>query len=39
MFGLQGNTACVLIDPEGKLASNQLRGTSIRNAVTSALFE
>ncbi len=37
MFGLQGNTACVLIDPEGKLASNQLRGSSIRNAVNSAL--
>jgi hypothetical protein len=37
MFGLQGNTACVLIDPEGKLASNQLRGTAIRNLVTNAM--
>jgi hypothetical protein len=37
MFGLQGNTACVLIDAEGRLASNQLRGTAIRNAVSNAL--
>lgn len=35
MFGLQGNAACILIDAEGRLASNQLRGSSIRNAVMS----
>jgi len=35
MFGLQGNTACILVDAEGRLASNQLRGSSIRNAVVN----
>jgi hypothetical protein len=35
MFGLQGNAACILIDSEGRLASNQLRGSSIRNAVAN----
>jgi len=38
MFGLRGNTACVLIDPEGKLASGQLRSSSIRNTVSNAIM-
>jgi hypothetical protein len=33
MFGINGNSACVLVDAEGKLASAQLRGTAIRNTV------
>jgi hypothetical protein len=37
MFGLQGNSAAILIDPQGKLASAQLRSTSIRSAVQNAL--
>lgn len=37
MFGLQGSSAAVLIDPQGKLASAQLRSTSIRSAVQKAL--
>lgn len=38
MFGLNGNgSACVLIDPEGKVASGQLRGTAIRTALSEAL--
>ena len=34
MFGINGNSACVLVDAEGKVASGQLRGTAIRNTVT-----
>ena len=38
MFGLNGNgSACVLIDPEGKVASGQLRGTALRTALSEAL--
>jgi hypothetical protein len=37
MFGLQGNTAAILIDPQGRLVSGQLRGTSIRSFVQNAL--
>src|SRR5436190_4562001 len=37
MFGLQGNSAAILIDPQGRLASAQLRSTSIRSAVQNAL--
>ena len=37
MFGLNGNTAGVLIDAEGKLASGHLRGTALRNALANAL--
>ena len=37
MFGINGNSACVLIDPEGKLLTGQLRGTAIRNAVENAM--
>ena len=37
MFGFNGNTGCVLIDAEGKLASGPLRGTAIRNTVLSAM--
>ncbi|MEY2407596.1 MAG: hypothetical protein QOF48_266, partial [Verrucomicrobiota bacterium] len=37
MFGLNGNTACVLVDAEGKLASGQLRGSNIKNAVANLL--
>jgi protocatechuate 3,4-dioxygenase beta subunit len=35
MFGLQGSGACFLIDAEGKLASNPMRGNSLRNALLS----
>ena len=35
LFGINGNTACVLIDAEGKLASGQLRSSNIRNAVVN----
>jgi hypothetical protein len=36
MFGLQGGSMAVLIDPQGRLASAQLRSTSIRSAVLNA---
>ena len=39
MFGINGNTGCVLIDAEGKLASGVLRNAQIRAAVTGALEE
>jgi len=35
MFGINGNSACVLVDAEGRLASQQLRGTAIRNTVNN----
>ena len=37
MFGLNGSSGSVLIDAEGKLASGPLRGTALRNLLTSAL--
>ncbi len=37
MFGIRGNTACILIDPEGKLASGQLRSSTIRTTVANAM--
>ena len=37
MFGINGNTACVLIDAEGKLASGQMRGSNIRSGVANLL--
>ena len=37
MFGINGNSACVLVDAEGKLASGQMRGTTIRNTVVNFL--
>ena len=37
LFGINGNSACVLIDAEGKVASGQLRGSSIRNTVVNTL--
>ena len=37
MFGLNGNSGSVLIDPEGRLASAPLRGTAVRNALANAL--
>ena len=37
MFGLQGSSAAILIDPQGRVASGQLRSTSIRSAVQNAL--
>jgi hypothetical protein len=37
MFGVNGSSICVLVDAEGRLASSQLRGTSIRTAVSSAI--
>lgn len=39
MFGLNGNTGCVLIGADGKLASGILRNAQIRTAVTDALEE
>jgi thiol-disulfide isomerase/thioredoxin len=39
MFGINGNTGCVLIDAEGKLASGVMRNASIRNTVMSAMEE
>ena len=36
MFGLQGGSMAVLIDPQGRLASAPLRSTSIRSAVLNA---
>ncbi len=39
MFGINGNTGCVLIDAEGKLASGVLRNVTIRTAVTEAMAE
>ncbi len=39
MFGINGNTGCVLIDAEGKLTSGVMRNASIRNTVTSAMEE
>ena len=35
MFGINGNSACVLVDSEGRLASGQLRGTAIRNTINN----
>ena len=37
LFGINGNSACVLIDAEGKVASGQLRGSNIRNTVVNLL--
>ena len=37
MFGLNGNTACVIIDPDGKLASGPLRGNALRSGLANAL--
>jgi hypothetical protein len=37
MFGLQGNTGCVLISPDGKLASAILRSSNIRTVVSNAI--
>ena len=39
MFGINGNTGCVLIDAEGKLASGVLRNAQIRAAVAEVLEE
>ena len=37
LFGIQGNTACALIDPDGKLVRTSLRGSAIRTAVENLL--
>ena len=37
MFGLRGSTGCILIDPEGNLASGQLRSSTIRTTVSNAI--
>ena len=37
MFGINGNSACVLIDANGNLASGQLRNTPLRTALVNAL--
>jgi hypothetical protein len=37
MFGINGSSLCVLISPEGKVASGQLRGTALRAALSSAM--
>jgi hypothetical protein len=37
MFGLRGSTGCILIDPEGRLASGQLRSSAIRTTVSNAM--
>ncbi len=37
LFGINGNSACVLIDAEGKVASGQLRGSNIRNTVANVM--
>jgi hypothetical protein len=37
MFGINGNSACVLIDAEGKLAGGQMRGSNIRSGVVNLL--
>ena len=37
MFGVNGNSASVLIDAEGKLASGQLRNAPLRTALVNAL--
>ena len=39
MFGLNGNSGCVLIDAQGRLASGILRSTNIRTTVMDALNE
>jgi peroxiredoxin len=37
MFGLNGQTASVLIDPQGRLASGHLRGSALRSFVQEAM--
>jgi hypothetical protein len=37
MFGINGSSACVIVDAEGKLASAQFRGTAVRSMVSNAL--
>jgi peroxiredoxin len=37
MFGVEGNTSCVLIDPAGKLVRSSLRGSAIRTVVENLL--
>ncbi len=37
MFGINGSSACVIIDAEGKLASGTFRGTAVRSMVANAL--
>ena len=37
MFGISGNAASVLVDPDGKLVSGQIRGTAVRTMVARAL--
>jgi peroxiredoxin len=37
MFGINGSSACVIVDAEGKLASANFRGTAVRSMVANAL--
>lgn len=37
MFGIQGDTSCALIDPEGKLVRSSLRNSTIRTVVENIL--
>jgi hypothetical protein len=37
MFGINGSSACVIVDAEGKLASGNFRGTAVRSMVANAL--
>jgi hypothetical protein len=37
MFGINGNSACVLVDAGGKLASGPVRGSAVRNVVMNLL--
>lgn len=37
MFGINGSSACVIIDAEGKLASANFRGTAVRSMVANAI--
>jgi len=37
LFGIQGLPDNVFIDPEGKIAGRNLRGSSIRNTVRNVL--
>jgi hypothetical protein len=37
MFGINGSSACVIVDAEGKVASANFRGTAVRSMVANAL--
>jgi hypothetical protein len=39
MFGVNGNSVCVLVDAEGRVAAGNLRSTALRNALSNAMSE